>query len=85
MKFKLSELKAQKARNQNKRITWPDIEAATGVPRNMLIAMNEGRAKQVRTTYLDALAKYFDVELSALAENEDVILPLPGVRSKRLI
>lgn len=80
MKFKLSELKAQKARNQDERITWPDIEAATGVPRNMLIAMDRGSAKQVRPMYLDALVKYFDVDLSALMETEDVILPLPDVR-----
>lgn len=84
MKFKLSELKAQKARNQNKRITWPDIEAATGVPRNMLIAMDKGRGKQVRITYLDALAAYFGVGLTELVELEPVALPLPDVRAKSL-
>lgn len=82
MKLRLSELKAQKARRQGRRITWPDIEAATGIPRNMLIAMDQGKAKQVRVVYLDALAKYFDVELPELLEIEDVTLPLPGERKK---
>lgn len=82
MKFRLSELKAQRARALDERVTWPDIEAATGVPRNMLIAMDKGAAKQVRPTYIDALVKFFGVEVSALVETEDVTLPLPDARPR---
>lgn len=82
MKFRLSELKAQRARVLDERVTWPDIEAATGVPRNMLIAMDKGAAKQVRPTYIDALVKFFGVEVSALVETEDVTLPLPDARPR---
>ena len=84
MKFKLSEMKAQRSRDLDVRLTWPEIEAATGVPRNMLIAMDKGSAKQGRPTYIDALAAYFGVGLTELVELEPVALPLPDVRAESL-
>ena len=84
MKFRLSELKAQRSREHG-RVTWPDIEAATGIPRNMLIAMDQGSARQIRPEYLDALARYFGVELLSLVELELVDLPLPGTRTARAV
>ena len=80
MQFKLAELKAEKARAEERRITWAEIEDATGVRNNMLISMNNGSARQVRPEYIDALCKYFGVALEQLCALDDVDLPLGDIR-----
>lgn len=80
MQFKIAELKAAKARAEERRITWQEIEEATGIRNNMLISMNNGSARQVRPEYVDALCKYFAVPLERLCTLDDVELPLGDYR-----
>jgi DNA-binding Xre family transcriptional regulator len=80
MQFRLSELKAARSREQDRKVTWDEIEQATGVRRNTLIAMDQGRIKQIRPEYIDALAAYFNVTLEELLTLEPVSLPLAGIR-----
>ena len=75
MQIKIGELKARASRAGN-RLTWEEIETATGIRQPTLIAMNNGTAKQIRPEHLDALCKFFEVELKELLEAEDVKLPL---------
>lgn len=75
MQMKIGELKVRASRGGN-RLTWDDIESATGIRRSTLIAMNNGAARQVRPEHIDALAKFFDVPVDELLEVEDVALPL---------
>lgn len=82
MQIKLSELKAQRARELDHKVTWVEIEEATGIGRNTLIAMDKGDVKQIRPEYIDALAAYFGVQdVSELLRLEPVALPLSGLRS----
>jgi DNA-binding Xre family transcriptional regulator len=81
MQFKLSELKAQRARELNRKVTWVEIEEATGIGRNTLIAMDKGDVRQIRPEYIDALAAYFGVEeISDLLHIDPVALPLLSPR-----
>jgi DNA-binding Xre family transcriptional regulator len=75
MQIKIGELKVRASRG-GARLTWDDIEAATGVRRPSLIAMNNGTAKQIRPEHLDALCKFFGVGVGDLLEAEEVELPL---------
>lgn len=75
MQIKIGELKVRANRSGN-RLTWEDIETATGIRQPTLISMNNGTVKQIRPEYLDALCKFFEVEVQDLLEVEDVELPL---------
>lgn len=75
MQIRIGELKARASRGHT-RLTWDDIETATGIRKQSLIAMNNGSAKQIRPEHLDALGKFFEVGVNDLLEFEDVTLPL---------
>jgi DNA-binding Xre family transcriptional regulator len=75
MQIRIGELKTR-ARREGRRLTWEDIEQATGIRQPTLISMNNGTAKQIRPKYLDALCKFFGVGVAELLEPEDVTLPL---------
>jgi DNA-binding Xre family transcriptional regulator len=75
MLIKIAELKLRASRAGN-RLTWEDIETGTGIRQPTLIALNNGSIKQLRPAYLDALCKFFNVDVQELLEVEDVELPL---------
>ena len=75
MQIKIGELKVRASRG-GERLTWEEIEAATGIRRPTLLAMNNGTAKQVRPEHLDALCRFFKVSVEELLEAEFVELPL---------
>lgn len=75
MQIKIGELKVRASRKGN-RLTWDDIAVATNIRQPTLISMNNGTIKQLRPEYIDALCKFFNVEVQDLLEIDDVELPL---------
>lgn len=82
MRLRISELKRAMTRRVGVRITNRVIQDATGVTVASLSKMDNGLPSQIRSEYVNALAKYFSVSPCELIELGEVELPLPRVRGR---
>ncbi len=60
IKFRLKELIAKKERQENRRITYLDIQAETGISPNTLSTMNQQKIKKIGISTIDRLCAYLD-------------------------
>jgi putative transcriptional regulator len=67
IRFRLSELLANKVFHQGQRLDWKDVAEATGIHRTTLSRMLNTRGYNASTSNLDLLCRYFDCELGELA------------------
>lgn len=68
IRFRLKELIANKAFEEQRRITMDEISEATGVHRTTLSRIANKVGYSTSTDVLDALCEYFDCEVGELAE-----------------
>lgn len=57
----LTELMAQKGRQEGRRITYEEVSRATGIHRTTLTKIADPRGHNVRTDIVDKLCVYFEV------------------------
>ena len=67
IRFRLTELLAEKTFKVGTRIEWQDVAIATGIHRTTLSRMINTRGYNASTSNLDSLCRYFECELGALA------------------
>ncbi len=68
IRFRLKELMSEKAFREDRRVTFEEVSAATGVNRTTLSKMANQRGYNTTTDNLDGLCRYFDCKLGDLAE-----------------
>ena len=65
--FKIKELIAEKALQEDRRITLDEVSRATGIHRTTLSRLANTKGYNVTTDILDKLCRYFDVDIQAVA------------------
>lgn len=68
IRYRLRELMSEKAFREDRRVTFEEISAATGVNRTSLSKMANQRGYNTTTDNLDRLCKFFGCRLDDLAE-----------------
>lgn len=79
IRFRLSELLADKVFRLGIRLDWKDVAEATGIHRTTLSRMLNTRGYNASTSNLDSLCRYFECELGELAvyvPDEQVEVPV---------
>jgi putative transcriptional regulator len=66
IQFRLKELIAEKERLEDSKVTYRDIQEATGINLNTLTAMAKNDMKQVHLSTIERLCNYFDCPLDSL-------------------
>lgn len=72
IRFKLKQLVAEHEFKSGKRLTLGDVASATGIHRTTLSKIANTRKYNTTTDNLDALCRFFDCQLSDLAEFVDI-------------
>lgn len=67
IRFKIKELIAEKAFQENRRITIDEVSRETGIHRTTLLRLANTKGYNVTTDILDKLCHYFDVDIQAVA------------------
>ena len=67
IRFKIKELIAEKAFQEDRRITLDEVSRATGIHRTTLSRLANTKGYNVTTDILDKLCRYFDVDIQAVA------------------
>lgn len=62
----LSELMAEKSREEGRRITYEEVSKATGIHRTTLTKIADPRGHNVRTDIVDKLCSYFRVPVEKI-------------------
>ena len=69
IRFKIKELMAEKAFQENRRVTFDEVSTATGINRTTLSKMANQRGYNTTTDNLDALCGYFGCSVCDVAEH----------------
>lgn len=79
IRFRLTELLADKSFRTGARIDWKDVASATGIHRTTLSRMINSRGYNASTSNLDSLCRYFGCGLGELAvyvPDEEIDVPV---------